>query len=1227
MALLPPPCSSLVEEEMLPIEERRRAVDLSRYFQAVSITDHEQAAEGGVRHPPNAMLVALCQLGALRLDTNRAFISLLDHTQQYIVGEATRTTGLSRPNEHADNDALMLGFSAHPLEYGVCPETVKIFSAQEGTKDLDTPNITATKACYVIRDFTRDERFRDRSYVAGWPDMRSYAEVPLTSPNGYVIGSFCVIDDRPRNFDDKDIVVLTEIASVVMDHIDLLKIKLEKERADCLVFGIGSYVDGAKDLHQPPAKTGTVNDIMSPSSSSKQDSPHTLGDSDGNLFLPLPSLLETLPSPSTEPTTMHSETSGSEPATTNEGAYETYPGRSSIGLGFLEARDEPTTSGSVSQASNVDPAIRAAFTRASSIIRQAMDLHSIAFVDASVGGPQSTDTTAHGAGEASTNALNPSTCALLSSSTKPLGNSPGGDESVEPTEPLALDRDLMRLMLLKYPLGQVFTFDRFGEVSERVGRNATDASSVPGSSYDTLVIKRRHDVDADCVDVDDLAARLFSCIGVACSVAFFPLWDFQQDRWFASGVAWTTDISRVLDQDDLNYFAAFGHSIMAETLKVQASALSSAKSDFISSISHELRSPLHGILASLELLQETLALDYDSSTMLNNAYSCSTMLLDTMNNLLDFARINRLSSDPQRGSAPTADGKGREDTLRLSSVDMAVLVEDVVRAVHVSFTSASRRRGLEGAGASGAPSSHSTCDIPNPDNDIAVLVYVQPAVPWHFRTDVGAWKRIVMNLVGNALKYTEYGHVEARLEIISAPQAHALGIRLGEHILLQVTDTGRGISRDFLEHRLFTPFAQENNLSVGTGLGLSLVRQLAESLRGTIDVGSEVGAGTCVKVRVPLGSTLIQGSSKLSSHDPYRRLRGRTLVLTPCGTPTEDAHGHSIAGFAADTRHCSMVVRDHLADAARGWLGMNVAYDMRVERSSDGSDSTADQPIQLVECGDRMDSCFNVRLDGPDRSAESTTVGNTPRRSDITFSHPFGPQTLAKALLRALEVVEEDHLSADHEAPHALDSVAGASGAHMPALPIQVDDGSSDAVSINDKETSAISASLNGQVRPNKTPSPASHPSIPILPSTQPPQDHSRASSKSLLLVDDNEINLKLLVTCARKENCVYQSASNGLEALEIYKATALLSPDSQPAFDLVIMDLSMPIMDGYLATREIRTFESSSGIPRAKIVALTALGSEMARERAWVSGTDAFVTKPLSVRQMRELCRGVAQP
>lgn len=77
---------------------------------------------------------------------------------------------------------------------------------------------------------------------------------------------------------------------------------------------------------------------------------------------------------------------------------------------------------------------------------------------------------------------------------------------------------------------------------------------------------------------------------------------------------------------------------MAEVLNQQATALSAAKSDFIASISHDLRSPLHGVLASIELLRDTIQITPEASTMLDNANACGSMLLDTMNHLLDFAK-------------------------------------------------------------------------------------------------------------------------------------------------------------------------------------------------------------------------------------------------------------------------------------------------------------------------------------------------------------------------------------------------------------------------------------------------------------------------------------------------------------------------------------------------------------------------------------------------------------
>jgi signal transduction histidine kinase len=100
---------------------------------------------------------------------------------------------------------------------------------------------------------------------------------------------------------------------------------------------------------------------------------------------------------------------------------------------------------------------------------------------------------------------------------------------------------------------------------------------------------------------------------------------------------WTVDPLRIFDAGELNYMSAFGNSITAEVSRLEISALSKAKSDFISSISHEMRSPLHGILASTEMLRDTMKLSSEVS-MLNSIDACGSMLLDTINHLLDYSK-------------------------------------------------------------------------------------------------------------------------------------------------------------------------------------------------------------------------------------------------------------------------------------------------------------------------------------------------------------------------------------------------------------------------------------------------------------------------------------------------------------------------------------------------------------------------------------------------------------
>lgn len=131
----------------------------------------------------------------------------------------------------------------------------------------------------------------------------------------------------------------------------------------------------------------------------------------------------------------------------------------------------------------------------------------------------------------------------------------------------------------------------------------------------------------------------------------------------------------------------------------------------------------------------------------------------------------------------------------------------------------------------------------------------------------------------------------------------------------------------------------------------------------------------------------------------------------------------------------------------------------------------------------------------------------------------------------------------------------------------------------------------------------------------------------NILLVDDNRINLQLLVTFMKKAKFTYAAASDGLDALNAYKSAAdtsalLSSPptSSRPVFDYVLMDISMPIMDGLTSTREIRKFEKEKKLRPAKIFALTGLASASAREDAFASGVDHFLPKPVNFKELKGL-------
>ena len=190
-----------------------------------------------------------------------------------------------------------------------------------------------------------------------------------------------------------------------------------------------------------------------------------------------------------------------------------------------------------------------------------------------------------------------------------------------------------------------------------------------------------------------------------------------------------------------------------------------------------------------------------------------------------------------------------------ADVDISVVCEEVVESVfagHVfqnvtaqSFDMVPDVRGKM-AGSKSLSKEAATTDAEHKQPDVVVILDVD-VQNYHFITQPGAFRRVIMNLLGNALKYTSHGYVHVTLEASEIEDLHAPGTTESvprNMVTLTVTDTGKGISSDFLRSKLFTPFAQENSLSSGTGLGLSIVRSIVNLLEGDITIESEVGRGT-----------------------------------------------------------------------------------------------------------------------------------------------------------------------------------------------------------------------------------------------------------------------------------------------------------------------------------------------------------------------------------------------
>jgi signal transduction histidine kinase/CheY-like chemotaxis protein len=337
--------------------------------------------------------------------------------------------------------------------------------------------------------------------------------------------------------------------------------------------------------------------------------------------------------------------------------------------------------------------------------------------------------------------------------------------------------------------------------------------------------------------------------------------------------------------------------------------------------SHELRSPLHGVLAATEMLKDT-NLDQYQSSLLETVDACGRTLLDTMNQVLDFSKLMSLERKSRRRRRRKALSQDF-DSSHLSAAhldlykptDLSVVAEEVVEGVFLGHIYNQRSTASLDLLGTSLVAPEFPEDLHTVKPSVKVIMDIAPT-DWVYHAPPGAMRRIIMNLFSNALKYTPAGQVCLRLE--TEEKSETLSKRSANrdrnkerNVILTVSDTGKGISEEFLRGKLFTPFAQEDSLAVGSGLGLSIVRSLIQTLGGSIDIKSCVGEGTTVRVTLPLthserndglGYDVVPPS--IQNHDPQSRQdhllqghEGRTVAILGVN-PSDALHDSNWADLA-----------------------------------------------------------------------------------------------------------------------------------------------------------------------------------------------------------------------------------------------------------------------------------------------------------------------------------------